>query len=93
MSQVKLIEKYDTEFCNTCQCKIREDTSRILHIINKSGDSLTLHYHYFFPCWDLSLFCQRYPDFRISSAGYMCHPEILQNPKMVRNMKKNLDLW
>ena len=79
--------------CNTCQCEIEDLPSRVVSIADKSGNPIVLHYHYFFPCWDLALLCQEYPYHEIVSAGYTCSSEILQNPKHLRNLKQNLDLW
>ena len=84
---------WEKPVCNTCQCEIEDSPSRVLSISDKSGNPIVLHYHYFFPCWDLSLLCQEYPDFEIVSAGYVCGSEILKNSKQLRNLKQNLDLW
>lgn len=79
--------------CATCNCKIQDNTSRVISIVDKLGSPIVLHYHYFFPCWDLDLFCQVYPYHKIISAGYICESKILQNQKQLRNMKNNMDLW
>ena len=92
--QVELLEDIcDKPVCNTCQHEIKEYPSRIISLADKSGYPIVLHYHYFFPCWDISLLCQEYPYHKIISAGYTCESTILQNAKQLRNMKQNLDLW
>ena len=92
--QVKIFEDiYDKPVCNTCLCEIQECPSRIITISDRSGNPIILHFHYFFPCWDLSLLYQEYPHHEIVSAGYICESSILQNAKQLRNLKQNLDLW
>ena len=93
--QIKFFEERigDKPICNTCQCEIQEYPSRVLSIADKSGNPIVLHFHYFFPCWDLALFCQEYPHHRIVAAGYTCQCTVLQKPKQVRSLKQNFDLW
>jgi len=79
--------------CNTCHMEIQNYPSRVITMANKLGDPIVLHYHYFFPCWDLSLLFQEYPHHTIISAGFVCDPKMTQNQKLVRNLKQNLDLW
>ncbi len=86
-------DNYEKPVCTTCNCEIQDSISRVLSISDKSGNPIILHYHYFHPCWDLSLFCQMYPYHKIISVGYSCDSEILKNSKVLRNMKQNLDLW
>ena len=62
-------------------------------MVNKQGTPKVVHYHYFFPCWDIDLFFQDFSDHRIISIAYAYDPRILQNPKKLRNLKNNLDLW
>lgn len=83
----------DNPVCNTCNCEIQDSHSRVLSITDKSGIPIVLNYHYFFPCWDPLRFYQEYPYHRIISAGYSCDYNVLKNPKILRNLKNNLDLW
>ncbi len=93
----KLLESFEDisekQFCTTCNCEIQDSFSRVINTVDKSGNLIALHYHYFSPCWDLDLFCQAYPHHRIASAGFSFDSKVLPNPKQLRNMKKNLDLW
>lgn len=86
-------DAYEKPVCTTCHSEIQDSISRVLSIADKSGYPIILHYHYFFPCWDLSLLCQEYQFYKIVSAGYSCDSEILQNQKQLGNLKQNFELW
>jgi hypothetical protein len=83
----------DNPVCATCNCEIPDSHSRVISFADKSGIPIVLNYHYFFPCWDPLRWLQEYPYSKIISAGYFCDSEVLKNPKMLRNLKNNLDLW
>ena len=52
-----------------------------------------LPFHYFFPCWDIDYVCQNLTEYEIFKMGYSCERSILKNPKSLRNLKQNFDLW
>ena len=83
----------EKQICATCNCKIQDSFSRIVNIIDMPGNLTVLYYHYFFPCWDFDLICQTFPNYKIDSAGFSFDSEVLPDPKKLRNMKKNMDLW
>jgi len=83
----------DMPICDTCMSKIDSTPYRIVSLADGTDIPKVCHFHYFYPCWDLDLFFQRYTDNQIISVGFSCDREILEKPLIVRNMKQNLDLW
>lgn len=79
--------------CDTCLSKIEFLPYRIASIADKSDIPKVLHFHYFYPCWDLDLFFQRFVDHKIISLAFSYDEKILEKPLIIRNMKHNLDLW
>jgi len=80
--------------CHTCKSSIDELPSRFLIIKDKIFRKHKLiHFHYFFPCWDIDYVCKNLGEYEIFKAGFHCDESILKNPKAVNNMRKNGDLW
>jgi len=82
------------EICETCNCPIGEYPSRFLIVKDKIFEKhKMLHFHYFFPCWDVDYIIQNLSEYEIFKAGFSCDQSILKSPKIISNMKKNLSLW
>jgi len=86
-------EHSDMPICDTCLEQIDYLPYRIVSLADKTDIPKMRYFHYFYPCWDLNLFFQRYTDSQIISVAFSCDVNILENPRIVRNMKQNLDLW
>jgi len=83
----------DMPVCSTCLSKIEFLPHRIVSLTDQNDIPIVLHFHYFYPCWDIDLLFQRYVDHQITSLAFSCDEKILENPLIIRNMKNNLDLW
>jgi len=83
----------DALFCETCKSQIEYLPCREVRIEAENSERKTLHYHYFFPCWDFDYFVHSQPNQRIISSGFLCNKEILEKPSLIRNMENNLELW
>jgi hypothetical protein len=83
----------DMPTCVTCMAKIEFLPYRIISLADQSDIPKVLHFHFFYPCWDLDLIFQQFVDHEIISLAFSCDEKILENPLILRNMKKNLDLW
>lgn len=79
--------------CIVCKKEIELEPYRMISLVDKSGTPSVLHFHYFSPCWDLDRFFDEHIDDRIVSFAYSCNESILENPRIIRNMRNNLDLW
>lgn len=83
----------DMPICETCRSKIEFLPYRIVSLADHEDIPKVLHFHYFYPCWDLDLLFQRFIDHKIISLAFSCDEKILENPLIIRNMKNNPDLW
>ena len=82
------------EICETCNSPIEEYPSRFLIVKDRVFEKhKMLHYHYFFPCWDVDYILQNLSEYEIFKAGFNCDESMLKNPKTIANMKKNFSLW
>jgi hypothetical protein len=90
----KTTKSYSSEkhVCSTCKEEVT-DISRVLLMRDKDGAPRLLCYHYFFPCWDMELFCQQYPNFIIDKAGFSIPENIQMKENSVKDMQENLELW
>jgi hypothetical protein len=79
--------------CIVCKKEIEFEPYRMISLVDKSGIPSVLHFHYFSPCWDLNRFFYEHMDDQIISLAYSCDESILERPKIIRNMRNNLDLW
>ncbi|AFS80370.1 hypothetical protein NKOR_02360 [Candidatus Nitrosopumilus koreensis AR1] len=86
-------ENDDMPVCNTCLSRIESLPYRIVSLADHYDIPRVLHFHYFYPCWDLDLFFQRYVDHKIISLAFSCDVKTLEDPLIIRNMKNNADLW
>ena len=83
-----------TEICETCNSSIEEYPSRFLIVKDRVFEKhKMLHFHYFFPCWDVDYILQNLSEYEIFKAGFNCDESMLKNPKTIANMKKNFSLW
>jgi DNA modification methylase len=60
----------DMPVCDTCLAKIDYLPYRIVSLADKTDILKIRYFHYFYPCWDLDLFFQRYTDNQIVSAAF-----------------------
>ena len=79
--------------CYTCKSSIYDLHYRILIVKDRYMKHKLLQFHYFSPCWDIDYVCQNLTEYEIFKAGFSCEESILKNPKSIRNMKQNFDLW
>ncbi len=83
----------DMPVCDTCLSKIDFLPYRIVSVADKTDIPKVLHFHYFYPCWDIDYFFQKFIDHKIISLAFSYDENILKTPLIVRNIKNNLDLW
>lgn len=87
-----MYSKPDLSYCDTCKSPIEFLPYRILTMKDMEGFPKTLRFHYFYPCWDFDLVCQKYPNYEIVHAGFSCDLETI-TPKILKNLRKNEFLW
>lgn len=80
-------------FCYTCKSPISDLPYRFLIVKDRYMKHKLLPFHYFFPCWDIDYVCQNLTEHEIFKAGFCYEQSILKNPKSIRNLKQNFDLW
>jgi len=76
----------------TCKKSIEFMPWRFLILGNENKKEI-FYYHYFFPCWDMEYFCQKYPQHKIVKVGFVHDEEILDYLKKIQNIKRNEHLW
>ena len=52
-----------------------------------------LYFHYFFPCWDFDLFCQKYTTFHLDKVGFICNEEFTSDSKYLKHLQSDLETW
>jgi hypothetical protein len=57
------------------------------------GGSRLLCFHYFFPCWDMELLCQQYPNFAIDKAGFSFPENMPIKQSSINDLQTNESLW
>ncbi len=78
--------------CSTCKQEI-PDISRVLLIRDIDDGPRLLCFHYFFPCWDMELFCQQYPNFIIDMAGFSIPEDIVMKESSIKDLQTNTEIW
>ena len=85
--------KLGSRICDTCQTEINDDLCRFCILKDVDDNPRVLHFHYFFPCWDFEMFCQKYPNLEFIRGGFDCDEKISCNPQFVKNLQSNLEMW
>jgi hypothetical protein len=78
--------------CDTCKEEIH-DISRVLIMRDKDGGPRLLCFHYFFPCWDMQLLCQQYPNLIIDMVRFSFPENISMKESSIKDIQENLEMW
>ena len=78
--------------CSTCKEEIT-DISRVLIMRDRDGGPRLLCFHFFFPCWDMELLCQQYPNLIIDKTGFSIPENIEMKKSSLNDMEKNIEFW
>ena len=92
--QLKKAIHYSSEKHVCCTCKEEvTDISRVLIMCDKDGGPRLLFSHYFFPCWDMDLLCQKYPNLVIDRLGFSFPENLKISESSVKDLKQNIKFW
>ena len=78
--------------CDTCKVEI-PDISRVLLMRDIDGGPRLLCFHYFFPCWDMELLCQQYPNLVIDKIGFSIPRNYDMKESSIKDLQSNTELW
>ena len=78
--------------CDTCK-EVIPDISRVLIMRDVDGGPRLLCFHFFFPCWDMELLCQQYPNFVIDRIGFSFPENISMKESSIKDLQENQELW
>ena len=79
--------------CDTCKTEIVDNLCRFCIMRDIDDNPRVLYFHYFFPCWDFDLFCQKYPTLYLDKAGFICNEEFTSDSKCLRYLESDLETW
>ena len=52
-----------------------------------------LFFHFFYPCWDMELLCQQYPNLKIDQIGFSFPEELKMSEDSIQQIKSCPELW
>lgn len=79
--------------CSICKTKIGSEISRIIITNDRDGGPRMFCFHFFFPCWDMQYFCQKYQNLTIVRAGFSFPENIMISENAIKDLQKNLIYW
>ena len=79
--------------CETCKAPIEDSTFRFLIIQDEKLRQKQLSYHFFFPCWDVELLCQKYPNLIIDKLRFSFPKKMKLNNNSMQDLQNNFDFW
>ena len=80
--------------CDTCEKRFDDMPYRVIVLKDKEGEPIVVYFHYFFPCWDVNLLSDKFPDCKIVDIGFnLDTKDIPKNANKLKNLKQNFDLW
>jgi len=93
-TQLEETRHYSTQkhVCSTCKEEIA-DISRILIMRDVDGGPRLLCFHYFFPCWDMKLLCQQYPNLIIDKLGFSMPENMSMKQSSIKDLQENIEWW
>jgi hypothetical protein len=68
-------------------------SSRVLIMRDKDGGPRLLCFHFFYPCWDMELLCQQYPNLVIEKTSFSIPENMSLKPSSIESLQTNQDLW
>jgi len=87
-------QSLEEPICDTCLTRLEDTPFRKLVLKDKKGEPLIVCIHYFSPCWDFDLLNEKYHSHDIVYAAFsMKSKNLTKNPKVLRNLRNNYDLW
>ena len=60
---------------------------------DKDGGPRLLCFHYFFPCWDMDLLVQRYPNLKIDRVTFSVPENTSMKQSSMEDLQRNQNLW
>lgn len=93
---IKINRKHNSaekHVCDTCREEINSEISRVLIMRDKDGGPRLLCLHFFFPCWDLDLICQKYPNLIIDKTAFSIPENIHIKESSIKDMQQNIEFW
>ena len=78
--------------CSTCKEEI-VDISRVLIMRDRDGGPRLLCFHFFYPCWDMELLCQKYPNLIIDRTGLSFPENLVMSKSSIKKIQKNQEFW
>lgn len=79
--------------CDTCKAEIGHEISRIILMRDIDGGPRVLCFHFFFPCWDMELLCQKYPNLIIDKLRFSFPKKMKLDHNTMKELQNNLDFW
>ena len=79
--------------CDTCQCVIGDEVSRLILMRDHDGGPNVLFFHFFFPCWDLELLCQKYPHLIIDKLRFSIPEKMQMKKNSIEDLQNNFKFW
>jgi hypothetical protein len=86
------VHSSEKHVCDTCKEEI-PNISRVLLMRDIDGGPRLLCFHYFFPCWDMELLCQQYPNLVIERAMFSIPENISIKENSLIEMQSSVDYW
>lgn len=78
--------------CHTCKQEI-EDISRVIIMRDKDLGPRLMCFHFFYPCWDIDLICQQYPNLKIDQICFSFPDSLVISEESIKKIQTCPELW
>ena len=79
--------------CNTCKREIDSEVCRILITHNIDLEPQFFSFHFFFPCWNIDDFFQKYPNHTIDRIALSIPENSHMSKNNIKDLQSNLSNW
>ncbi|HUU47696.1 MAG TPA: hypothetical protein VMW55_02810 [Nitrosopumilaceae archaeon] len=84
---------FEKQVCSSCKEEIGSEISRIMIMRDIDRGPRLFCFHFFFPCWDFKLLCQKYPKLTLDIVGFSIPENVLIKERSIKDMQKNIKFW
>ena len=91
--QTQIYPTLGKHVCDTCKSEIGHEISRIILMRDIDGGPHLLCFHFFFPCWDMELLCQKYPNLIIDKLRFSLPKKMKLKKESLQDLQNNLNFW
>jgi len=92
MAKCQKYHSSEKHVCHTCKQEI-SGISRVMIMRDRDFGPRLLCFHFFYPCWDMELLCQQFPNLKIDQIGFSFPDSLMISEESINKIQTCQELW